>query len=207
VGYTVSAFAVDLDAVRAVVGSRDVHVLAELTEALADDLEQIDDMLSEYAEDNDDENDPYPPLTAADVLRHLVMGDPCRKDVGFAYGYCFTALCAHFGTELDNDQWSATRTTWFGTVQAALAQAGVSCKQFVVDRLVYRGPPVRLPSLNDFPNIGYLTRAEVAEARAALATADITKMSNLGAAESIKQMREWFVACVRSNRDLVCTYA
>lgn len=206
-GYTVSAYAVDLDAVRAVVGSRDGRILTELTAALADDLEQIDDMLCEYAEDNEDEKDPYPPLTAADVLRHLVMGDPCRKDVGFAYGYCFAALCAHFGTELNNDQWSAMRATWFGAVQAALAQAGVSAKQFAVDRLVYRGPPVRLPSLNDFPNIGYLMRAEVVEARAALATADLAKITNLGAAESVKQMREWFVACVRSNRDLVCTYA
>jgi len=205
VGYTVSPIAVDLDAVRAAIGSKDGWLLGELTKALADDLDRIDDVLCEYAEDANGK--PLAPLTAAAVLRHLVMSEPHRNGVGFAYGYCFAALCGHFGDALDNARWSALRPTWFGAVQAALGQAGVSATQFAVGRLVYRGPPVKLPYIDNLPNIGYLTRAEVAEARAALAPADLSKVTDRDAAESIEQLREWFGECVRSNRDLVCTYA
>jgi hypothetical protein len=203
VGYTVCPVAADLDAVRNAIGSKDGWLLGELTAALAGELDDIDDMLVEYAEDNDG----GAPVTAAEVLRHLIMGQPYRADIGFAYGYCFAALCAQLGESLSNDHWSAVRSSWFPAVQSALAQIGVGITQFAVDRLVYRGPPVKLPSIHDFPNIGFLTRAEVADARAALASADLSKVTDRAAAAAIEQMRGWFAACVKSHRDLVCTYA
>ena len=203
--YCVSAIAVDLDKVRSAIGSKDKKLLARLKKAIGDDLEQIDGMLADYA-DEDEEDEP---LTTADVLRHLIMGEPYRDDegLGFAYGYCFEALCQHFGNTLDNEHWSAMRYQWFDAVQKALGQAGVTKKQFSLDTLVSREPPVPLPEIDDFPGIGYLLKDEVVKARAVLAKADLTKVKEREAVESIEQVREWLDECERSDRDLVCTYA
>jgi hypothetical protein len=201
--YAVTPIAVDLDRVRGALGSKDKTLLAHLQQALADDLEQVDDMLA------DDDEEGEEPLTTADVLRHLVMGEPYRESdgTGFAYGYCFEALCKHFGERLGDNYWSGMRSAWFDAVQEALKQAGVNEKQFSICRLVGRGAPVKLPEIDDFPGIGYLTRAEVVGAREALAAADLTKVENGEAAEAIEQVRAWLDECARSGRDLVCTYA
>lgn len=206
--YCVTAIAVDLDEVRAVLGSKDEVLAARLREALAGGLDQIDRMLAHHLEDDEDEDgNPPEPLTTADVLRHLVMGEPYRDDFGFAYGYCFEALCLHFGDFLDNRHWSAMRGEWFDTVQKALARAGVAERQFSVNGLFFRGPPIDLPEIDDFPGIGYLTKAEIPTARAALAAADLSAATDPAAAEAIEQILSWLDACARSNRDLVCTYA
>lgn len=208
--YAVTAIAVDLDRVRAALGSKDKTLLAHLRETSADDLEQVDDMLADHTDSSEDENgDPLPPLTTADVLRHFVMGEPYRDGdgTGFAYGYCFEALCKHFGDRLDNDHWSGMRDAWFDAVQEALGHAGVSEKQFSIRQLVNRGAPVELPEIDDFPGIGYLTKAEIAGARDVLARADLTKVENGEAVEAIEQVREWLEECTASGRDLVCTYA
>jgi hypothetical protein len=98
VGYIVTPIAVDLDKVKAAIGSKDKTLLAKLKKAFADELEQIDELL----EDVIDEDDGL--LSAADVLGHLVLGGEYREDAGFAYGYCFDILCQHFGDTLDNDE-------------------------------------------------------------------------------------------------------
>ncbi|MBN9119014.1 MAG: hypothetical protein J0I06_07610 [Planctomycetes bacterium] len=203
-GYIVYPIAVDLEKVRSAIGSKDRTLLARLHST--SDLKQTDEMLADRFEDDED-GELGAPLTTADILRHLVMGEPYRDGLGFAYGYCFESLCTHFGTVLDNRHWSAMRGRWFDTVQEALAQAGVSEKQFSVGRLVLRGPPVELPAIDDFPGIGYLTKTEVGDARSALARADLAKVTLREAVEAIEQVRGWLDECARSGRDLVCTYA
>ena len=203
--YIVTAIAVDLDKVRSAIGSKDKALLARLKKALGDDLEQIDAMLEDYA----DEDEGGEPLTTGAALRHMILGEPYRADegLGFAYGYCFEALCQYYGDVLPNDQWSAMRYQWFDAVQKALERAGVAPKQFAIRTLVERGAPVPLPEIDDFPGIGYLTKDEAAKARAALAKADLTKVKEPEAVGAIEQVRGWLDACERSGRDLVCTYA
>ncbi len=200
-GYIVIPIAVDLDEVKNAIGSKDQALLATLKEVCASNLDQIDELL-ENALDEDAE-----PLSADDVLRHLIMGEPYREEAGFAYGYCFEILCQHFGDRLPNGEWSAMRSAWFDTVQAALETAGVSGKTFSVTTLVYRGPPVEMPEIDDFPGIGYLTKAEVKKFRDVLAAADLSKVENQEAVSSIEQIRSWLDECARSRRDLVCTFA
>jgi hypothetical protein len=206
--YCVTAIAVDLDDVRAVLGSKNKALLGRLRKQFAGNLDQIDEMLADHvANDEDEDGNPPEPLTTADVLRHLVMGEPYREDFGFAYAYCFESLCLHFGDFLDNSHWSAMRSEWFDTVAEALEQAGVTEKQFSVNRLFFRGPPVELPDISDFPNIGYLTKAEIPKIRAALVQADLSKVKSKAAVEAIEQIASWLDACAKSKRDLVCTYA
>lgn len=201
--YAVTSIAVDLDAVRGAIGSKSKPFLAQLQKSFAGELEQIDDMLADYFDEGE------PPLTTATVLQHLVMGEPHseQEGVGFAYGYGFEALCKHFGDRLGDNCWSGMRSEWFDAVQEALKQAGVTEKQFSIHRLVSRGAPVKLPEIDDFPGIGYLTKAEVIEARAVLAKADLLKVEDGEAVQAIEQVCEWLDECAESHRDLVCTYA
>jgi hypothetical protein len=205
VSYTLQPIAVDLDVVRKVIGSKDRKLLARLKKELAEDLEQVDSMLEDYVDEDEGEE----PLTTADVLQHLILGEPysTAEGVGFAYGYCFGALCDHYGEMLDNDHWSAMRYPWFDAVQKALEQAGVTKKQFAISALVERGAPVKLPEIDDFPGLGYLTKTEVVKARDVLSKGDLTKIADREAVESIEQVRQWLDACARSDRDLVCTYS
>lgn len=203
--YAVHPIAVDLDKVRAVIGSKDKAFLARLKKSIGDELEQIDDMLADYVDEDEEEE----PLTTADALRHMIMGEPYRADegLGFAYGYCFEAICLHFGQFLDNNGWSAMRWPWFEAVQKALGAAGVKEKAFSVSALVSRGAPIDLPEIDDFPGIGYLTRAEIPSARVVLAAADLSQVKDREAVESIGQVMSWFDTCIESKCDLVCTYA
>jgi hypothetical protein len=208
VGYILTPIAVDLDEVRGVIGSKKKSLLSKLRKAFAGTLDQIDEMLADRFEDEDEEGDENKePITTADVLRHLVMGEPYREGFGFAYGYWFESLCLHFGDFLNNSQWSAMHAEWFETVQKALTEVRVSKKVFTVDWLAFRGPPIELPEIDDFPGIGYLTKTEVVTARAALAKADLSKLKNKRTVPSIEQIRSWLDECAKSNRDLVCTYA
>jgi hypothetical protein len=206
VSYCVNPIAVDLDEVRRVIGSKNKELFTRLKEAVSGGLEQIDGMLADRFDDDED-GDLGEPLTTADLLRQMILSEPYRDGIGFAYGYCFEALCEYFGERLNNGHWSAMRAEWFESVQVALGQAGLNKKQFSVDTLAFRGPPVALPEIDDFPNIGYLTRAEIASARPVLATADLSKVKVRGAVEAIEQIRKWLDVCAASNRDLVCTYA
>jgi len=76
-----------------------------------------------------------------------------------------------------------------------------------VNTLVFRGSPVELPELEDSPCIGYLRKSEIPKARAALAKADLSKVKNKAAVESIEQIISWLDECAKSKRDLVCTYS
>ena len=204
--YHLSAVAVDLDRVRAAIGSKDEVLLAALCDENAYSLQRIDDLL-ENALDADDPD--YRPLTAADVLGHLVLGGPYREGerVGFAYGYCLELLCHHFGEALNNSEWCSMRSAWFDAVQAALEAAGVNRKLLSVHLLANRGAPIAIPTIDDFPGIGYLMKVEIAQTRAALAAADLSRIADKEAVASIRQISAWLDECVRSNRDLVCFYA
>jgi hypothetical protein len=208
VSYCVNAIAVDLDEVRAALGSKKKVLVARVRKEGAGLLDQVDEMIADHVEEDEDEDgNPPEPLTAADILRQLIMGEPYRREFGFAYGYCFEALCEHFGEGLNNSEWSAMHSEWFDTVGKELKKAGVDERALSLNTLFFRGPPVKLPTIEDFPSIGYLTKPEVAKARAALAKADLSKVKNRGAVESIEQIRSWLDECAESNRDLVCTYA
>lgn len=206
--YCVSAIAVDLDKVRAAIGSKNKKLLATLREGAESGLNQIEEMIADHLEEDEDEDgNPLEPFSVEEALQHLIMGGERREEFGFVYAYCLEYLCLHYGDFLDNGHWSAMRSEWFDTVQKGLKKAGVTEKMFSLNTLFFRGSPVELPEVADFPNFGYLTRPEIAKARAVLAQADFTTVKDRGVVEAIEQIRSWLDECARSKRDLVCTYA
>jgi hypothetical protein len=201
VSYQLSPIAIDLDALRAAIGSRDAALMGKIRGRFYADSKRIDRLLKEVL-DPDEE-----PLASGDVLRHLIMGEPYREDAGFAYGYCLELVCRQVGKALPNSAWSAMRSGWFDTIAAALRDGGVNSSALSIRNLAFRGSPVALPPIDEFPGIGYLTKAEIGTARAALAAADLSRSGDEEVAASIRQVAEWLNTCTDSNRDLVCFYA
>jgi hypothetical protein len=194
--YDLMPYAVDFGRLRAAVGSGDERLLAELASAHADEMTRLD----RHDEDHDP---PIPP--AADVLRHLILGEAGDPAAGFKYGYALEWLCEHFGEPLNNSEWSAMRGQWFDTVGEALVAAGVPAT-FSVLNLAFRGSPVPIPEPDDFPGIGYFTPEEVPAAAAALDAADLGTMPE-DVRKSVGQVRDWLGVCEETGRGLVCFYA
>ena len=56
------------------------------------------------------------------------------------------------------------RGDWFDTIAAALRDGGVNSSALSIRDLAFRGSPVALPPIDDYPGIGYLTSAEIGTA-------------------------------------------
>jgi hypothetical protein len=200
-GYHLTPIAVDLDALRIALGSRDAALIGKLRGRFYAETKKIDRVLKE-AIDPDDE-----PCSTGEVLRHLIMGEPYRQDAGFAYGYCLELISRQIGKTLPNGSWTALRNDWFDNIAAALRKSGVNSSALSIRDLAFRGSPVPLPPIDEFPGIGYLTAAEIGTARAALAAADLTRAQGEEVLAAIHQVHGWLDACAESNRDLLCFYA
>jgi predicted DNA-binding WGR domain protein len=159
VSYGVHAYAVDLAAVKKTIGSGNAVLAKRLAKSEASELEQIDDV-------DFDEG-----LTrAADVLRRLIVeGAPAETDEeetpGYKFGYALEVVCRSLGEWLPNSAFSAMGSEYFETLDRALEKAKSKRK---VASIVFRGSPVRLPEIEDFPAIGWLSADEVQAWRAEL---------------------------------------
>lgn len=151
--YGVHAYAVDLAALKKTIGSRDAVLAKRLAKSQARALEQIDDV--------DFERGMTP---AADVLRTLIVDGAPTKTAGaktpaYKFGYALEVLCRSTGEWLPNTVFSAMGSEYFEMLDAALKKAK---SRYKVASVVFRGPPVRLPEIEDFPAIGWLSSDEIA---------------------------------------------
>jgi hypothetical protein len=149
-----------------------------------------------------------PRATAADALRHLVMGGRRDPRVGFKYVGVFRCLCRHFGRGLKHDRWCDLRrgSAWLRELDGVLRAAGVPARSLSVrTHLRDRGAPVRIPPSSESPAVGYLRGPEVARALGALDRADFSGAEEL-ARQYVADVRAWLRTCARSRCDLVCFY-
>lgn len=186
-------------------------------------LPLVEDFLRSMLEDEGDEEDANveeespPCASAADVLRHLIMGEELDRRAGFKYAYVLECLCRHFGEELPHDNWCDVRSSsgWFQELDATLREAGVPPQTLSVCRhLVERGAPIPIPRHGDFPYVGYLTLPEIRSALHSLSAARIDDIGDEWEEEdepwlpdALEDLRGWLRECVNSQRDLVCFYA
>jgi hypothetical protein len=199
-GYRLTPIAVDLDAVRLALGSRDSALVGKIRGRYYADIKKIDRLLKEAFEFDDE------PFTTGDVLRQLIMDEPRREEAGFAYGYGLELVCRQLGQALPNSACPTVSRDWFDAVAGALRACGVNSSALAIRDLAFRGPPVPLPPIDEFPGIGYLTAAEIGTARAALAAADLARLGGEQGA-AIRQVSDWLDQCAAANRDLVCFHA
>lgn len=201
-GYGIMPFAVDLPKMIAVVGCRDQQLIDDLLDEFEDHFEEFDEM----AADASDDEEGAQPLTMRTALTQMVMGLPYNEDLGFMYGYALELLCRFFGEMLSNRHWVPISSDWPEQADEALKKAGIDANVFSMLRLMYRGEPVPVPRIDDFPGIGYLTRDEIATALGPFGAEVPAGVADDQLAESLDEARGWLVTCAESGRDLVCFY-
>ncbi len=199
-------FAVSLTQIRKIVGSRSKSVLLQLREEFEDELAEDREEVEEANED--DEFDPELPLE--DALRHLIMDEERWDYEGARYGRAIELFCSFYGEFLPNDHWAGMQLSLAETINDALIDAGVTAETFsIFGHLFYRGSPIDIPEIDDFPYIGYVKLSEIPLALAALTDERIAGIQDDDADEirkTLVQVREWLEACQRDKSDLVCFY-
>ncbi|GAA4079078.1 DUF7691 family protein [Actinomadura miaoliensis] len=195
--YAIMPYAVPLNELQAMIGSRDTALLDRLRSQWSSHLASLDELREDTGLDGDD----VP--SAERALEQMIMGEPYDDRIGFLYGYCLKILCGYAGWSLPNEGWWGMRFSWFETVAGELKNAGVD---FDPTDLIFGGAPISLPFIGDFPNIGHLKRAEMIPLLARFDGLNEDAVTDREALEAILQIRDWLRQCVAAERDLVCFY-
>jgi len=188
-GYGVMPYAVP-PAAWTVIGSRDEARLTELDQWAG----EIDELLG----------DELPP--ARELLRHMIMGEPYVENAGFAYGYWLKYVCEAYGEMLPNGAWMPIRIDFLDHVQRALTRAGVPAGRVSVHDIIFGGPPVPLPPIDDFPGIAHTPRDETESLLAALESGKPVEETDVYVRAAVEELRSWLSFCARNRCDLVCFY-
>jgi hypothetical protein len=204
-GYILTPIAVDLGQVSGAIGSKNKRLVSALVKKFGDDFDQFDEMAADFG----DGEDGGEALTMRAALTQMVMGEEYNEELGFMYGYALEFLCRHLGEELPNEAWSAmpSGSAWAEKADKALKAAGVAEKVLRVNRLMYRGSPVPLPEVEDFPGIGYMRVNEIGAALEGFGEDKLAAVKDKELRASLAEVRGWLLACAGSGRDLICFYA
>ena len=204
--YGVTPFAVSLPQIRKAVGSRSKSILRDLREEFEDELAEDREQVEEANED--DEFDPE--LSLERALRHLILDEERWDYEGAKYGYAVELICSFYGEILPNDHWTGISLTWAETINDALLELGVSAETFsIFGHLFYRGAPVEIPEIEDFPCIGYVTLSEIPDVLEALTDQRLSRIKSDDGEKisvALQQVRDWLETCLRDKSDLVCFY-
>src|SRR5262249_44341093 len=168
--------------------SKDKRLVNALVKKYGDEFEQFDEMAADSGDDEGGEE----ALTMQSALTQLVMGEEYNEEVGFMYGYALEFVCRHFGEELPNERWSAmpSGSQWARTVDRGLKAAGVPESVLRVGKhLMYRGAPIAIPEIEDFPGIGYLKLKEVKAAQKALGQAKLASVKDEEVLASLQELQ------------------
>lgn len=142
---------------------------------------------------------------ARDLARQMLLGEPLDDRLGFAYAYFLEYLCRTvYGKALPNDAWYPSPTSFPEQVDEGLAAAGVPEAARFAEALVWGGPPVPLPVIEDFPMIGWLDREEIAAKLPDLEAAELSRIDDPGVRAAVEQGISWLREARAANRALVC---
>lgn len=174
----ITVYAVSLDRLKQLIGSRDLAVIDAVMSNRKDFLATVDDI--------DDEAE----MTCAQALAELINDSPDKDGPGYLYGYALEALCAYAGAELPNICPIARGSEWIEAIDALLErhQAPVQLSD-----LVYGGSPVPIPEPDDYPFIGRWPADKIPATLAAVHAMDVTQLDQ-DTAETLGQIRGWLEA-------------
>jgi hypothetical protein len=190
----------------------DKDAIKELMGELVGALGQLDltGSAGSGAEDEDEAGEGIanmpPPLSIADMLRCLIMGEKLTGHVPYKYmhGCALRYLALHLGGELSHERWNDFSSSAFRNIDKAMRAAGIPAKVLSLDRLVYRGTPLpAIPKYQEGLTVGYLRGDEIDKALAALAAARLDRVPDDDQV-FIEDIQDWLRACADSKRDLIC---
>jgi AcrR family transcriptional regulator len=176
-GYGTLAYAVDLDRLRSVFGSKDRALFEAIVEGLADDIRERDEWSREQIERG------APSLREA--LSQIIRGRITGPDwAGFQYGYATELLCKHLGHPLDS-----------AGCMGRVADLGIPTG------LDGSGPPLPIPRPKYVPIIGFLTADEVGVEYRRIRDQDLSHREEL--AEARDEFRSFLRQASEKNLGLV----
>jgi hypothetical protein len=170
-----NVYAVSLERLKQIVGSRDQAMIDAIVEGHEDFLSSIDDICKDAE------------LTCVDVVAELINGELSENTLCYLYGYAFEAICSHVAEELPNICPISGASDWIEEVDALLEGKDIPIR---LNELVFGGSPVPIPEPDDYPSIGKWTAAELAAARVAFEATDLTDVEP-DMAETLQQIRDW----------------
>jgi|SRR5215469_10420136 len=133
-GYSHTFFALDINELKAVFGSRNDALLGDILKSQKEDIEHIDALFEDEIEDGE-----VVPTTET-ALRQIVYGDPQMDAEGAVYGYALKIVCRHLGQVVSGGEYGVGDVSAH-PYESILAKSGV---------------PIPIPEPSDFPMIGYL---------------------------------------------------
>lgn len=178
--YALRVYQVDLNALRATVGSNDTALLQRVLAREAYAIRAHDEWFADEIAGGDP--------TLGQALEQIVRNQMVRS-AGYAYGYALELLCRELGEPLPSDNFQGIGWSWIETVDARLAELNAP-PRFRLDRLAGIFPLQDVPRPSDFPSIGHLTPEDLDAARAwaaALEPAD-------GTTRAVEEILDWLEA-------------
>ena len=231
-GYSIVAYALDLDALRIRIQAKDPALLDSVRKQVEAQTENFEEYL-EAANDPEPPSGPgffgrlfgkkapepapapQEPITGMDAMRHLLFDEPKNPDAWTAYGYLFEIVCEVHGTRLFARGFESIRSSsgWVGIVDKALAKHLGSKSSFRLEEtFLARGLPLNgLPEADDFPYCGYLEANEAKALAAALREIDLDQVAAATGhpapgREAMNGLVEMVEECENSGRAVVTFY-
>ena len=135
-GYHHMFYGLDLDKLKALFGSNDSNLTAEILRVRKRDVKDINDQFEENQEDF---------LKCEHALREIVAGSFGQHEHAEAmYGYALQIICEHIGRRIGGDDVATVEDHPYAS------------------QLVAAGPPISIPyNKEDFPEIGFLSLEQI----------------------------------------------
>lgn len=182
-------WAVDVDKLCQVVGSKDEKLRRMLGGRFKRDIAELDEM--------------FESPNTYEALRQIIDGAIPEKASGGVYAYAFRLVVQHFGKPLPNAPFMPWSSPDFAPAHAALDAMGVPLE---LDRFYSFELPVRLPYPDDFPCAGYVSNAETKSIHEAFAGAKKVAVDDAQTAEVVSCAEGWFRTAASMQRGLVGYY-
>lgn len=192
--YCLHVYAIDLEKLKSYCGSKNETILKHGEVKLGSLMTHHDDFFTAS----------MPPGTPSVrmALKQLINGEPRHPSYGFQYGYALKLLCELYGSPLNNNGWSATRDSYLEKMQEILKSYGLDS---YLRRLLYRGAPVEIPVIQDFPAIGYLQLADAVAIDQAMKPVDFSNYDE-DIAESLDNFHSWAITAKKVEGGLISFY-
>jgi hypothetical protein len=196
--YGITAYAVDIEKVRAQIGSGDAGLAEDYAASFPEHRQHVQEHLDELRGDS--------AVTLADIARQVILGEPYDERFGSAYRYFFEHLCERAGERMHNHGFTPfSGWDYLRVVDKALADAGLLVPDFTLEGLIAGGSPVPLPYA-DFPAIGHRLNAELAAPAERLANAPNTSLPDDEFGMQAYALFQWLSYPEDEGLDLVTFY-
>ena len=197
--YAPTAYAIDLDALKALYGSKDTKLATKIVAKLGEEIAEK----NAWFEDDIVKGAPR----VEDALRELIAGTCTKKKHGFMYAYALELACGVLGTNLYAAEW--LNSEWFDAFQDVLPKGRV--KKLLTATNVTENPKmiVPIPKPGDFPGMGYFTVDECVEIAAALEPVKLDPDEDYGdftgedLEEGLTELRGWLKKATAKRRGLM----